>query len=454
MDNNLEPVARDRNFYTVYDWMIDPSGLGLRSCSAEAAVYAKIYSMAHHSAAGCTISHDDLAACLFLSRRTAQRALEKLIGDGLITVTDTFRTVAEARGMRCPHSYHLVQEKINEAIERTAPFSSNRLDFGFQQTAGQQDASICHDTIVENSSFQQTAGQQDASKCRNDASKCRNDASSCHIVATNCRISDTCGNAKRPSPDAIGSTCGNATKPQETSGNGAYIYNYNNNKYNNSNLNFNLHSPNPNGNELDEARGVCRELLATSPKLSKSSFDADLLSAVRAVLDSGTGADEILEAWKAYLGDLIDRNAAGGSEAIIQYGMYPLNWVKRASGLAFWLKAVQSAKGESDTPEKGAAKTAPDGANGSDDGRSAEELVKKFKVRRIDTSDGSTVWTFLDRFHSGAIATGCHTKAEALRFACSEHEIEIPADFHDVEDDSRNEDCHGNDQTERRARVA
>ena len=37
--------ALDRNFYTVFDWMVDPAGLGLKASSAELSVYAKIYSM-------------------------------------------------------------------------------------------------------------------------------------------------------------------------------------------------------------------------------------------------------------------------------------------------------------------------------------------------------------------------------------------------------------------------
>ena len=44
--------ALDRNFYTVFDWMVDPAGLGLKASSAELSVYAKIYSMSHHSAYG------------------------------------------------------------------------------------------------------------------------------------------------------------------------------------------------------------------------------------------------------------------------------------------------------------------------------------------------------------------------------------------------------------------
>lgn len=150
--------ALDRNFYTVFDWMVDPAGLGLKASSAELSVYAKIYSMSHHSAYGYYVTQDQLALDLYISRRSVQRALDSLCRSGLIGYNELYRTGREANGMKSPRSYFAIQEKINAAIEATTPVSASRggqiLDFDFGQSAGQADAPFCHN---------------DASTCHNDA---------------------------------------------------------------------------------------------------------------------------------------------------------------------------------------------------------------------------------------------------------------------------------------------
>ena len=129
--------ALDRNFYTVFDWMVDPAGLGLKASSAELSVYAKIYSMSHHSAYGYYVTQDQLALDLYISRRSVQRALDSLCKSGLIGYNELYRTGREANGMKSPRSYFAIQEKINAAIEATTPVSASRggqiLDFDFQQ---------------------------------------------------------------------------------------------------------------------------------------------------------------------------------------------------------------------------------------------------------------------------------------------------------------------------------
>ena len=218
--------ALDRNFYTVFDWMVDPAGLGLKASSAELSVYAKIYSMSHHSAYGYYVSQDQLALDLYISRRSVQRALDSLCKTGLIGYNELYRTGRGASGMKSPRSYFAVQEKINAAIEATSAVSASRggqiLDFDFQQSAGQADASTCHISAVENSSFQQSAGQADASFCHNDA--------------PSRRIGTTCANVESDEDTAASSSCGDAAKPQDSdlssSERDVYI---NNNKNNNDN---------------------------------------------------------------------------------------------------------------------------------------------------------------------------------------------------------------------------
>lgn len=225
--------ALDRNFYTVFDWMVDPVGLGLKASSAELSVYAKIYSMSHHSAYGYYVTQDQLALDLYISRRSVQRALDSLCKAGLIGYNELYRTGREANGMKSPRSYFAVQEKINAAIEATTPVSASRggqiLDFDFQQSTGQADAPTCHISAVENSSFQQSAGHADASFCHNDAPTCHIYASSCHNDAPSRRIGATCANVESDEDTATSSSCGNAVKPQDSdtssSGTGVYINN-------------------------------------------------------------------------------------------------------------------------------------------------------------------------------------------------------------------------------------
>ena len=71
--------------------MVDPAGLGLKASSAELSVYAKIYSMSHHSAYGYYVTQDQLALDLYISRRSVQRALDSLCKAGLIGYTELYR---------------------------------------------------------------------------------------------------------------------------------------------------------------------------------------------------------------------------------------------------------------------------------------------------------------------------------------------------------------------------
>ena len=137
--------------------MVDPAGLGLKASSAELSVYAKIYSMSHHSAYGYYVTQDQLALDLYISRRSVQRALDSLCKAGLVGYNELYRTGREANGMKSPRSYFAVQEKINAAIEATMPVSASLggqiLDFDFQQSTGQADAPTCHISVVETRVF-------------------------------------------------------------------------------------------------------------------------------------------------------------------------------------------------------------------------------------------------------------------------------------------------------------
>ena len=439
--------ALDRNFYTVFDWMVDPAGLGLKASSAELSVYAKIYSMSHHSAYGYYVTQDQLALDLYISRRSVQRALDSLCRSGLIGYNELYRTGREANGMKSPRSYFAIQEKINAAIEATTPVSASRgrqiLDFDLREPAGQADASTCHISAVENSSFQQSAGQADASFCHNDAPSRHNDASFCHNDAPSRRIGATCGNVEQDEFMAPSSNWGNAAKPQENempeTSNDVYI---NNNKNNNDNyFSYSSNDSNKRG-ELSgengdcgpsnaggwsaEVRYVARFIADSSPKHIDGVFLDRTMSAIRDVMDSGVEPDEICDAWDLYLDELMNQNSEGGSAAFKRYAMFPLNWLRRADGFRFYLKRIR-AKSEkaSDTSRDTALEAERECSN------EAERLAKKYSLTANKTTSG-IIWTFMGDYHSAMIAPRAKSRREALRYMCSVKGIEVPKDIEEM----------------------
>ena len=439
--------ALDRNFYTVFDWMVDPAGLGLKASSAELSVYAKIYSMSHHSAYGYYVTQDQLALDLYISRRSVQRALESLCKSGLIGYNELYRTGREANGMKSPRSYFAIQEKINAAIEATTPVSASRgrqiLDFDFREPAGQADASTCHISAVENSSFQQSAGQADASFCHNDAPSCHNDASFCHNDAPSRRIGATCENVEQDEFTAPSSSWENATKPQENdmpeTSNDVYI---NNNKNNNDNY-FSYSSNDSNkrselsgkngdcgsgdiGGWSAEVRYVARFIAESSPKHIDGVFLDKTMAAIRDVMDSGAEADEICDAWDLYLDELMNQNSEGGSAAFKRYAMFPLNWLRRADGFRFYLKRIR-AKSEK------AADTSRDTALEADRecSNEAERIAEKYSLTANKTTSG-IIWTFMGDYHSAMVAPRAQNRREALRYMCSVKGIEVPKDIEEM----------------------
>lgn len=439
--------ALDRNFYTVFDWMVDPAGLGLKASSAELSVYAKIYSMSHHSAYGYYVTQDQLALDLYISRRSVQRALDSLCKAGLIGYNELYRTGREANGMKSPRSYFAVQEKINAAIEATMPVSASRggqiLDFDFQQSTGQADAPTCHISAVENSSFQQSAGHADASFCHNDAPTCHIDASSCHNDASSRRIGATCANVESDEDTATSSSCGNAVKPQDsdTSSSGTSVY-INNNKNNNDNY-FSYSSDNPSegdrpcgeGGDVEpggesgwsaEVRYAARFIADSSPKHCDGIFLERTMDAIRDAMNAGADADEICDAWNLYLDELMAQNSEGGSAAFKRYAMFPLNWFRRADGFRFYLKKVRAASGQT---AEASHEDAP--ADDSECANEAERLARKYCLTANKTTSG-IIWTFMGDYHSAMIAPRAKNRREALRCMCSVKGIEVPKDIEEM----------------------
>lgn len=405
--------------------MVDPAGLGLKASSAELSVYAKIYSMSHHSAYGYYVTQDQLALDLYISRRSVQRALDSLCKAELIGYNELYRTGREANGMKSPRSYFAVQEKINAAIEATTPVSASRggqiLDFDFQQSAGQADAPFCH----------------------NDAPTCHIDASSCHNDAPSRRIGATCANAESDEDAVSPSSCGNAVKPQDSdpssSGTGVYI---NNNKNNNDNY-FSYSSDNPSegdrpcggsgngepggeGSWSAEVRYAARFIADSSPKHCDGIFLERTMDAIRDAMNAGADADEICDAWDLYLDELMTQNSEGGSAAFKRYAMFPLNWLRRADGFRFYLKKVRAASGKS----AGAShEDAPE--NDSECTNEAEALARKYCLTANKTTSG-IIWTFMGDYHSAMIAPRAKNRREALRYMCSVKGIEVPKDIDEL----------------------
>ena len=412
--------------------MVDPAGLGLKASSAELSVYAKIYSMSHHSAYGYYVTQDQLALDLYISRRSVQRALDSLCRSGLIGYNELYRTGREANGMKSPRSYFAIQEKINAAIEATTPVSASRggqiLDFDFREPAGQADASFCHN---------------DAPSCHNDASFCHNDAPFCHNDAPSRRIGATCENVEQDEFTAPSSSWGNAAKPQESgipeTSNDVYI---NNNKNNNDNyLSYSSNDSNergelPGGNGdcgpgdiggwSAEVRYVARFIADSSPKHIDGVFLDKTMAAIRDVMDSGAEADEICDAWDLYLDELMNQNSEGGSAAFKRYAMFPLNWLRRADGFRFYLKRIRA---KSEKAADASRDTVPE-AN-RECPNEAEKLARKYSLTANKTTSG-IIWTFMGDYHSAMVAPRAQNRREALRYMCSVKGIEVPKDIEEM----------------------
>ncbi len=416
--------ALDRNFYTVFDWMVDPAGLGLKASSAELSVYAKIYSMSHHSAYGYYVTQDQLALDLYISRRSVQRALDSLCRSGLIGYNELYRTGREANGMKSPRSYFAIQEKINAAIEATTPVSVSRgrqiFDFDFREPAGQADASFCH----------------------NDAPSCHNDASFCHNDAPSRRIGATCENVEQDEFTAPSSSWENATKPQENdmpeTSNDVYINNKNNNdnyfsySSNNSNKRSELSGKNGDCDSGDiggwsaEVRYVARFIVESSPKHIDGVFLDKTMAAIRDVMDSGAEADEICDAWDLYLDELMNQNSEGGSAAFKRYAMFPLNWLRRADGFRFYLKRIRAKSEKAAVASRDTALEADRECSNE-----AERLAEKYSLTANKTTSG-IIWTFMGDYHSAMVAPRAQNRREALRYMCSVKGIEVPKDIEEM----------------------
>lgn len=421
--------ALDRNFYTVFDWMVDPAGLGLKASSAELSVYAKIYSMSHHSAYGYYVTQDQLALDLYISRRSVQRALDSLCKSGLIGYNELYRTGREANGMKSPRSYFAIQEKINAAIEATTPVSASRggqiLDFDFQQSAGRADASFCHN---------------DAPTCHIDASSCHNDASFCHNDASSRRIGATCENVEQSESTSPSSSWGNAAKPQEigssSPSNDVYINNNNDNYFSYSSDESNERGGLPvedgdcGAGDAEgwsaEVRFAARFIADSSPKHIDGVFFERTMAAIRDAMDSGATADEICDAWDLYLDDLMTQNSEGGSAAFKRYAMFPLNWLRRADGFRFYLKRVR-AKAEKSTAASFDDAVESETASANE----AERLAEKYSLTANKTTSG-IIWTFMGDYHSAMIAPRAQNRREALRYMCSIKGIEVPKDIEEM----------------------
>ena len=411
--------------------MVDPAGLGLKASSAELSVYAKIYSMSHHSAYGYYVTQDQLALDLYISRRSVQRALDSLCRSGLIGYNELYRTGREANGMKSPRSYFAIQEKINAAIEATTPVSASRggqiLDFDFREPAGQADASFCHN---------------DAPSCHNDASFCHNDASFCHNDAPSRRIGATCENIEQDEFTAPSSSWGSAAKPQESgipeTSNDVYINNKNNNdnyfSYSSNDSNERGELPGGNGDcgpgdigdWSAEVRYVARFIADSSPKHIDGVFLDKTMAAIRDVMDSGAEADEICDAWDLYLDELMNQNSEGGSAAFKRYAMFPLNWLRRADGFRFYLRKIRAksektADASSDTALEADRKCPNE----------AEKLARKYSLTANKTTSG-IIWTFMGDYHSAMVAPRAQNRREALRYMCSVKGIEVPKDIEEM----------------------
>ena len=133
----------DYDGITLHEWMWSPRGLGLALTSPDLMVYAKVYSVSHHNSGAMTASQPKLARLFNLSRETVNRALRRLVDDGLIYVCGTVR--GKGRAGRPVNVYAVCQGPINRAVSRCrSTAEANQLSPASPDDAPLLDKNVTH----------------------------------------------------------------------------------------------------------------------------------------------------------------------------------------------------------------------------------------------------------------------------------------------------------------------
>ena len=466
MGNETDKTAAlDRDYFTIFDWMMDPSGLNLKN--NELLVFAKIYSMSHHSRHGYIVGQEELASSLFIHRSTIYRALEKLVASGLIECRDVFESISEARGFRCPKAYCVVQDRVNEAINGTTPanksgletdFDALRLQMSFQQSAGRKDVASCNTNVadcdsgsVENPSFQQSAGRKDVASCNVDVADRNMDVATCdtHVASCNVDVADrnmdpTCGNVKFPFNGSGISTCGNVPKPQDSNSN-ADIYK----NINGIEVDINpLHSTTPvptvdaRGNEgmsvnnkpMTPEELIFIRILHSSPKTVSKPYYNETLAAYRRRIREGYEPEVIGRAWEMYLDFISEKNADQGSIGLQKWSMFPSNFFDRRDGLRYWAEEAKRDMAKTAAAAKTVEPSVTADGSAKAPGAESEAIARKFRLKMTYTTEGPR-WLYVDRFRCLLSCDGNLSKRDAIKRICAENGLAVPEDINEVTDE-------------------
>lgn len=330
-------AAADRDYFTVFDWMIHPEGLGLRVSSAQCPVYARIYGASHHGSGASMETQGHLAEVLGLSRQSVNSAVASLLSSGLIV----------ERGVVGPKGTGIkllaaAQAPIDAAIERCAAV----------RQAGVEGAGTGWELVRPTDSFPQSAAQDLVKKLDKVVKNPDNLVKKVDKVVKELDKVATCGDA-RAGEESRGGGAG-----ASSAANDVYI---NKNKLNKNNS-FNSHSHtkgvDPSGREATLAtlpegeRRALGAILASSPRHVDAGHLPETVTEWRRLVDGGADPTQIEEAWKSYL-EWFYSPERPAEEKDLRYVLFPANFFRRPQGWLRWRPAGAHGRDGDATPRGG-----------------------------------------------------------------------------------------------------
>ena len=198
-------LSQDRDSYTVFDWMWQAGGLGLKPCSPELAIYARIYGVSNHGLGASCLSQESLARTLGLRRETVSRKLQELSSAGLVVeVGQGYDARSDKKQTKPIKLWMVAQAPINTAIRETSAIDNQEnltcLLYEDAVTDPAEKRSVS-DSHKSPEGFQQSAEKRSVSDSHKSPEICeRQSHSSLHKsqISEVVENSSTCGNSESP----------------------------------------------------------------------------------------------------------------------------------------------------------------------------------------------------------------------------------------------------------------
>lgn len=338
--------TEDRDFLTIYDWMISSDGLGLKVTSAACTVYARIYAVSHHGQGASFETQGHLAQLLGMSREAVCRSVRLLKDRGLIEERATIGP--ERTGLKL---LAVVQEPIDRAIECCdAAYDDEARDALRAATV----------PVKEPEHFSQPPCDSRSRACDRKSQGGESEVPPCdresHLVIENHK-GVSCGLFKTSEFSTEPSTSGNREEGQVNGmiplavssskedledmrrNKNIFIYKYDIPSQGDYRLGIEVDNP-----QVDTVRVPAPQLrdfeifIESSPKRVGEEHIAETARAWMRAVDAGFEPSQILRAWRRYLDWFLSPLRPEQTRAL-RFLMWPKSFLEREAGLARWAHA-------------------------------------------------------------------------------------------------------------------